>query len=467
MAFKYRQLLKTTAFRTALLYACVFSLISALGLGFIYWSTKSHIVDQVDARLHLEAEVLLKPYQARALPALLETINRRSSKEDRHSLFFYLLLGPDQRRLAGYSPSWMAEQYAQSSYATLRLGDFNDIFQVAHTPDSSDSWVRVLVTNLPGGYQLWVGRDLNDEYKLLQHTLTVILLVTSLIFLLALTGSIIMGRNTLRRIDAINQTAGAIMAGNFAERLPVSSRNNEFDQLSIKLNTMLERIELLLAGMRQVTDNVAHDLRKPLNRLRNRLEVTLLEARTEDEYRDVLAQGIHDADELLKTFNALLSIAQAEAGVKRNEWQPVDLTALVEDMVDLYGALAENKQIALVWTGDPSVRVVGNQHLLAQAIGNMLDNAVKYTPEAGRIMVWVLKKEGVATLIVADSGPGIPEHDRDRALNRFVRLDGARSLPGNGLGLSLVKAVAKLHGAELKLEDNKPGLRISLHFVSK
>jgi signal transduction histidine kinase len=465
-----RRLLHTTAFRTALVYACVFGLLSALGLGFIYWSTKSHIESQVDARLRLEANVLIDQYNTRALPALINTIRQRNDEDGGRSIFFYLLWQRDQGWLAGRPPTRLQEYRKgrspifnadhNPSYTTVRLGD---VFQVSS--DGSDDWVRVLTAALPEGYQLLVGRDLNDEKRLLEHTLTIILVVVGVIFLFALAGSVIMGRSALRRIDAISRTAGEIMAGDLSKRLPLSEYDNEFDELSRKLNAMLERIEQLLAGMRQVTDNVAHDLRKPLNRLRSRLEVTLLEARCEEEYRCVMEQGIHDADELLKTFSALLSIAQAEAGVKRNEWSPVELASLAEDLADLYEAVAEEKNIRLIWTADPSVQVQGNRQLLAQAIGNLLDNAVKYTPQGGRIELWALKKDGVAIVTVADSGPGIPEPERERALQRFNRLDSARSEPGSGLGLSLVKAVARLHGAELKLEDNNPaGLRVSLRF---
>ena len=460
-----RRLLRTTAFRTALLYACVFSLLSALGLGVIYWSTKSHIEGQIDARLRLETDVLLKVYQRQALPALLETINQRSNGDshqpDRTGIFFYLLWESKRGWMAGQPPNWLMGLEIQRSYATLRLGD---VFHLSHS-DQND-WVRVLATTLPDGYRLLVGRDLNSEKALLEHTLTVILSVISVIFAFALVGSVMMGRNALKRIDAISTTAGAIIAGDLSQRLPLSQGDNEFDQLSRKLNIMLERIEQLLAGMRQVTDNVAHDLRRPLNRLRNRLEVTLLEVRSEDEYRAVLEQGIQDCDELLKTFNALLSITQAEAGVKRNEWKVVRLAPLLEDLADLYGAVAEQKQVRLIWTADPSVTVMGNSQLLAQALGNLIDNAVKYTPAGGQIKIWLLRKAGAPTIIAADSGPGIGAGDRERVLQRFVRLDSARSMPGNGLGLSLVKAVARLHDAELILEDNHPGLRVSLRFTA-
>ena len=455
-----QRLLRTTAFRAALLYACVFSLLSALGLGFIYWSTASYVEGQVDARLRLETEVLLNLYQRQSLPALLESIHRRT-QEDQQRIYFYALWGPDSRALAGQLSAWPSGLDAQRTYATLHLSD------VIKVRDShKDDLVRVLVTDLPEGYRLLVGRDLHEEQAMLAHTFSITLSVVGVIFLLAMGGSMLFGQASLRRIDTVNRTAGDIIAGDLSQRIPLSGRDNEFDELGRKLNEMLNRIEQLMAGMRQVTDNVAHDLRKPLNRLRNRLEVTLLEARHEDEYRGVLEQSIQDADELLKTFNALLSIAQAEAGMKRNDWGKVDLRELVEDLADLYGAVAEDKGIQFEWHApeDTALRLYGNRHLLAQAIGNLLDNAVKYTPDGGHIEFSAQAEHNIIRVEVADSGPGIPATDRNRVLQRFVRLDSARSQPGNGLGLSLVSAVAKLHKARLELDDNQPGLRVILCF---
>ena len=459
MSLNYtRRLLRTTALRTALIYACVFSLVAASGLAFLYWSTARHIESQTDARLRLESSVLLNIYQNQSLPALLETIRRRT-REDGRGIFFYVLWGPNRQRVAGHPSEWPDGLGTQRTYATLHLGD---VFQVQGP--NTDDLVRVMVTNLPNGYRLMVGRDLHDEQMLLDHTFSVSLGVIGVIFSLALLGSLILGHFTLRRIDAVSRTAGEIMAGDLSQRIPLSGRDNEFDELGRKLNAMLTRIEQLMGGMRQVTDNVAHDLRKPLNRLRNRLEVTLLEARNEDEYRAVMEQSIVDADEMLKTFNALLSIAQAEAGVKRNDWGRVELASLVEDMADLYGAVAEEKGIAFDSTTPPDVYIQGNRRLLAQALGNLLDNAVKYTPAGGHITLSVAGDERAVTLVVSDTGPGIPEADRQRVLERFVRLDSARSQPGSGLGLSLVRAVAKLHIATLDLSDNGPGLRVTLRF---
>ncbi|NJN45778.1 MAG: HAMP domain-containing protein [Candidatus Competibacteraceae bacterium] len=337
------------------------------------------------------------------------------------------------------------------------------MFAISRNSGDANDPVRVLRTPLISGYYLLVGRDLNDERTLLNHNLKLVIIVITLILLLALVGSIILGRQTLRRIDAVNRTAQAIMAGDLSQRIASTRRNNEFDELGRTLNTMLERIEQLMTGMRQVTENIAHDLRSPLNRMRNRMEVTLLEPREPAEYQTVLEQNVADTDALIQTFNALLSIAQAEAGLQR-DWAEQDLSALGEDLADLYSVLAEEQNKSFNSSVTTDCLIQGNRQLLAQALSNLLDNAVKYTPDGGRIELRVERIDGRATVTVADSGPGIPFDQRDKVTERFFRLDSARSSPGNGLGLSLVKAVAKQHGAQLILEDNQPGLRVTLRF---
>jgi len=264
----------------------------------------------------------------------------------------------------------------------------------------------------------------------------------------------------LARIDHINHTARAISSGDFSQRIPLSANKDEFDDLSGQLNHMLKRIEQLLTGMRQVTDNVAHDLRRPLSRLRNRLEITLLEKRDTKEYQQVLEETIEDTDDLIRTFNALLEIAQAEAGSFRGEWTTVDMTALLRELGELYKELAESQGRNLTISVHSGIKITGNRHLLAQAISNLLDNAIKYSPVHGKISLFAKEK----TIKICDNGNGIPLSEQNHVMERFVRLDNARSTPGNGLGLSLVKAVSELHNATMSLEDNQPGLTVRLLF---
>jgi len=265
-------------------------------------------------------------------------------------------------------------------------------------------------------------------------------------------------------MDTIGRAASEIMAGDLSQRVPVSGRNDEFDALAQRLNNMLERIEEVLAGMREVTDNVAHDLRSPITRIRNRMEVTLLERRDEAEYRDVMEQTIKDADTMVKTFNAILQTAQANAGAIRADLLPVDLSKLVREMGELYTPVAEEAGLTLRIESGALITVPGHRDLLAQAIGNLLDNAVKYTPREGKLYLELIPGDGAVDLVVEDSGPGIPEKERHRVTQRFVRLDTVRQKEGNGLGLSLVDAIARQHGATLLFEDNEPGLRAIIRF---
>jgi signal transduction histidine kinase len=403
----------------------------------------------------------MNQYRDREMPALLESVRQRNRDDGSQKIFFYKLLSPRSADIRDPLFDLPKDPSGRRAYTTLQL---RDVVNIRLGSQRGLDPVRVLVTYLPQGFRLIVGRDLHDQQELLEHILHVVLIAIGLIVLLTLLGGAFMGYGVLRRIDAVSETVGEIIQGDLTRRLPVHTRDNEFDQLSNKLNLMLERIEQLMRGMREVSDNLAHDLRKPLTRLRNRLDVTLLEARNEKEYHEVIEAAMADADSLIKTFNALLSIAQAEAGVRSSDWSAVNLEELTEDMAELYGALAEERGINFVWSAAPGLTVHGNRQLLAQAVSNVLDNALKFTPRGGHVELNTTLKEKRPAIIVSDSGPGIPEQDRERALQRFVRLDGARSTEGNGLGLSLVAAVAKLHDAVLRLEDNKPGLRMIIYF---
>jgi signal transduction histidine kinase len=275
-----------------------------------------------------------------------------------------------------------------------------------------------------------------------------------------------LGRTFLQRIDTINRTAELVAAGELSKRVTLSSKDDEFDELATHLNAMLDQIEHLLTGMREVTDNVAHDLRKPLTRMRNRIEVTLLDKRETEDYRRALEETMADANELMKTFNALLEIAQAEAGSFRGEWVDVELSKLLEDIGELYLDEAEEHSGRFEYDIEPDLHIRGNRHLLAQAVTNLLDNAFKYTPDNCNINLTAKTTDGRISISVTDEGPGIPTRQRLHVLERFVRLDSDRGKTGNGLGLSLVKAVANLYGAELRLDDNQPGLRVSLLFTA-
>jgi signal transduction histidine kinase len=301
-----------------------------------------------------------------------------------------------------------------------------------------------------------VGRNLRDA-RLFRLRITNTMGWAALITLgLGVVGGLLMTRNMLRKVDAVNRTSTHIIHGDLTQRVPVSGTGDEFDQLAQNLNAMLDQIERLMAGMRQVTDNIAHDLRTPLSRLRARLEVTLLEKPDEARYADVLSETIAEADRLLGTFNALLSIAEAEAGSRRDSFEAIDLSEIARDVAELYEPVAEESGLGFEIQIPDRIMVRGDRHLLSQAIANLLDNALKYTAE-GKVALSVASRGGKAHIEVSDTGPGVPADRRNAVFDRFVRLEGSRSTPGNGLGLSLVRAVTTLHEGAIWLEDGVPG----------
>ena len=326
-----------------------------------------------------------------------------------------------------------------------------------------DAYLPAIAREFTDGNRLLLVRGVEQD-NILREVSEYLLESLGAVVFFALLMGITLGRAILRRMDTIGRTASEIVAGDLSQRIPLSGRNDEFDALAQRLNNMLERIEEVLAGMREVTDNVAHDLRSPITRIRNRMEVTLLERRDEAEYRDVMEQTIKDADTMVKTFNAILQTAQANAGAIRADLLPVDLSKLVQEMGELYTPVTEEAGLTLRIESGVPITVPGHRDLLAQAIGNLLDNAVKYTPRGGKLYLELIPGDGTADLVVEDSGPGIPEKERHRVKQRFVRLDTVRQKEGNGLGLSLVDAIARQHGATLLFEDNEPGLRAIIRF---
>jgi signal transduction histidine kinase len=452
------RLYRTTVFRSSLLYAVLFIIVAAAAMASIYWATAYRLRDQTDSRLQLEAELVLRQLRDQPVPLMAESLRRQNADPDRSRIFFYRLLEPSElRAVPELLEPLLGNPSATRFFADARLGQM-----MPATDGSGADPVRVLATRLTGGAVLLVGRDLVDQRELLDHSLQVALLAMGVIFVVAVTAGAAMGAGVLRRIDAVSRTAGSIIEGDLSRRIPSSGRGDEFDELALRLNAMLERIEALMAAMREVSGNVAHDLRGPLSRLRTRLELALLESQDPEPLRDAIEQAIEELDALVRLFNSLLSIAQAEAGAADQEWGNQDLSALGSEVAELYAAAAEDKGLVLETDIQSGVSARGNRQLLAQALSNLLDNAVKYTPSGGRIELAVKSLNGSAILTVGDTGVGIPEPDRQRVLERFVRLDQARSEPGNGLGLSLVRAVARAHGASLALESNQPGLRVRL-----
>ncbi len=452
-------LLRTTAFRLTLLYAALFTVSVLVLMGFIYGNTIHYLNAQTDQAIQTEMDGLIEQYRQQGLNNLRETLVERSRvgrADGRH----YILSDKNHTILAGNLPIWPAGLRGHAGWAYVPVPEL--IRESDERPDIHTSRVRAAV--LPDGSHLLVGRDLDEREDFQEYTLVILLIAAGISLVLALLGGLVMSRGVLRRIETINRTSRSIMAGHLNKRVPITGGNDEFDQLAINLNDMLDQIQQLMEGMRQVTENVAHDLRSPLSRLRSRLEVTLLSPRSNEDYRATIEQTLSDADGLLTTFNALLNIARVEAGAQRDQWEMLDFSALLHEVTEFYGTLAQEKGQCFTEHIASGLTLRGDRHLLAQAVGNLLDNAVKYTPIQGVIELYAGIAHGMIEVTVCDNGPGIPVVAYEKVLRRFVRLEESRTTPGNGLGLSLVSAVAQLHRATLELGDNAPGLKASLLF---
>ncbi len=463
------RLVNTTAFRLSLVYALVFSLISACAFSFIYWKSANEIRAQTDSQLTAETTNLLGLYESGKISALTQEMNQLNT-DGRSKFFIYALLNRTQRDFLKEIEPNRELKIGDRVFATLPLKTIITVPEADKSQlNSSDKEqlnqdARVLLTLLPDGFQMVVGSDLYERQALLQRILNVILSLVLVVFTLALFVGALIGYSVLRRINNVRQTAGEIVQGDLSQRMQVTAKNDEFDRLNMMVNTMLSRIEHLMQTMHQVTDNLAHDLRNPLNRLRNRLEVSLIQNLDKEGYQKVQQESIQDIDDIILTFNSLLNIAQAESGKHDQDWIPIDLKPFIEELADLYSIAAEEAGINFNCDAAESCLVLGENQLLAQTFTNLLDNAMKFTPSGGNIDIKTRFSKRHAIVEISDSGPGIPEDKRDEVFKRFTRLDSARSTPGNGLGLSLVKAVVERHQGSIELQDNNPGLRVILKF---
>lgn len=452
------RLFRSSTFRYALAYMALFCISVSGVLAFVYYTTEQVIVRQTDETIQTEIIGLTEHYHDQGLSGLLEIIRQRSSGvSGKRGL--YLLTDQNYRPLAGNLRQWPESSVKEGGSAWV---DF--LVRNEEDPTSVPQVARARIFELPGGFHLLIGRDLTERGQFQAVMAEALLGALGLAIFLGLAGGMLMSRDLLRRLDAINRGIRAIIRGNMRERMPVTGSGDEFDQLSSNLNVMLDRIHELMQGIRQVTDNIAHDLRSPINRMRSRLEMTLLGRPDVAACREAMQETIDETDSVLATFNALLDIALAESGASREQFEPLDLGQIALDAKDLYEPLAEDRGLRFDSEFVDGLEVRGNRHLVFQALSNLLDNAVKYTPIGGRIGLYGRRGPRGPVLEVADSGPGIPEELRVRVLPRFARLDESRATPGSGLGLSLVAAVARLHGAELRLEDNRPGLRVVIDF---
>jgi signal transduction histidine kinase len=454
------KLFRTTTFRLSLTYLALFSAAAIVAIVYIYWNTTVLLSRQLNQTIDAELKGLAEQYRAGGLDQLVRIVAERSGTPG-NSL--YLVADSEGRRLAGNLSAVSPELWDS-------LGPVEFVYQRPATGGVEKRLAFANVFRLASGYRLIVGRDIEDRHELARMVRSAMLWGLGVMALFGIGGGYWVSRKLLARIDALAETTRTIMDGDLTGRLPVTGSGDELDRLSESLNLMLARIEQLMAGLREVSDNIAHDLKTPLNRLRNRVEQALREPYGEAAYREALERTIEEADGLIKTFNALLSIARLEAGAGGESRERLDISALLWDVAELYEPVAEERGIELRAETDAPIFVRADRQLLGQAIANLIDNALKYgapEPSSGNgsrpeVEVSAHAKGPTAEIVVTDRGPGVPIPDRERVLDRFVRLEASRSEPGSGLGLSLVAAVARLHGGTLRLEDNEPGLRVVL-----
>src|ERR1700716_1680906 len=463
----FGKLIRTTAFRLTLVYLFLFALFAASLLGYFAWNTRRLITEQITSTVNAETGEISEIFGRRGLRGLIFTLENRALRPGAN---LYLVTAPAGQALAGnvgsLAPGVMATP-GWSETACRRLDE----------QDSADHRALVNVSELSNGFRLLIGRDLEERRRLFGIVAKAAQWSVLIVIALGLGGGIFVARRVLRRIDAMTGTTQRIMAGDLSGRLPVGRSGDEFDRLAENLNAMLERIEALMMGLKEVSDNIAHDLKTPLTRLRNRAEEALAKSSNEVEYRAALERTIEESDGLIRTFHALLMIARAESGQAREHMDTFDAGEVANGIHELYEPLAEDDGMTLRVQTVPAP-LPGNRELISQALANLVENAIKYgkpVPAAQplsagavagtdrrEILIEARRDREQALLRVTHHGPGIPEADRRHAVERFVRLEASRTQPGSGLGLSLASAVATLHGGELTLGDGHPGLSATL-----
>lgn len=448
------RVIHTATFGLAAFYAAMFAAGATLLVLFFDLVVSDYARHALRADLGAEVQLLLKTGHGDSAEITRQVRDREIALGGRQ--FHYLVTDPHGRRLAGDLPS-SAARPGPSSLTVPAPADSRE------TPDETAE-VRTLGVRLPGGGLLVAGRSTYDYHELRETMVQVTVVAAVFITLMSLVTAFLIGWRFLRRIDRLNAVSARIMNGRLDERLPTIGMGDEFDRLGANLNAMLDRIQGLMDGLQQVSSDIAHDLRTPLTRLRRSLDNALAQEGRHPE-RDALAhEAAAQIDEILATFSALLRIAQVEGGTGREAFRQVDLSELIERVRQAYEPVAEDQGKLLSADLVPGVIVAGDEELLTQLISNLIENAFTHAPNPGEVSLRVEVAGELATVSVNDRGPGVPAAEREQVMRRFYRLDRSRSTPGAGLGLSMAHAIAQLHGGQIRLTDNQPGLsvRVSL-----
>ncbi len=458
------RLFRTTPFRLTLLFLALFAAAASAFLAYIYLATAGEATRRTDRNITREMRSLVAAYDRAGVDAVNQSLIERAASE---RPFLYLLMKPDGTRISGSIAETPIEGGASAApaRASFSVTDYDAQGRMVKHP------ARGFQERLSGGEVLFVGADISEDQAYVVKIVRALWGAGALVILLGLAGGLLVSRNVSRSMGALNDVVAAVRNGDFGARAAVRGARDEFDELSEGINDMLDRLERSMSGHRHAGDAIAHDLRSPLTRLRARLETAYLDVEAgKGDAQEALAQALEDTDGVLKTFSAVLAIARLQAAGQAPDQSIFDPAELAGDLAELYEPTCEDKGLEFGSELARDLQVRGNREFLAQALANILDNAVKYTPVGGAIMLRVRRRSsGEIEFSVTDTGPGVPDEDRARVVERFVRLENSRSEPGSGLGLSLVAAVAEAHGGRLELSegpgkvgDMGPGLRVAL-----
>jgi signal transduction histidine kinase len=447
--------LRSTTFRLALTAIVTFGVIASAIFGYVYLSTASFVRSRSDQAIMAEYSSLRGAYERSGRQGLIELIRNRVA-DSRSAENVYLLVDHASAVLAGNLDQWPSAATAAREWTE---------FRAPRAPDAaSEQQFRAMSTTLPGGDRLLVGTDISDLDRFAAQIKAAVIAIIFLMFVVAVVASILVTQRTVGRIESINATSRAIMQSGLDKRIPLRGSHDEWDRVAENLNLMLDRIEALMGDVKQASDNVAHDLRTPLTRMRGRLEKAYHGERIGRNDQALIGDTIADLDAVLGMFSSITRIAHIETQARKGAFRTVNLVEIAGEVVELYDAAAERDGTDLSITGDREVLVTGDRDLLFDAIANLVDNAIKHGRAGGKIVVACENVDGGAVIAITDDGPGIPPSERDHVFKRFYRLEQSRYTPGNGLGLSLVAAVAHLHGARIEMLDRSPGVQFKLWF---
>ena len=448
--------IRSTTFRLALISIGVFGAVVIALFGYVYWSTATFILSRSDSAIEAERVTLRNAYDAGGREGLVQAIDQRSNAAP-FGGGAYLLVDQSFLPVAGNLKKWPnvkgAGKWSEFSSDALN-----------QTGTSDQLLFRATSETLPDGFHLLVGKDISDLGQFATEIYGALAFAILLIFVLAAVASVSVTRRTVGRIESINVASRAIMESGLGSRIPLRGTQDEWDQLAQNLNSMLERIEILMAEVKQVSDNVAHDLRTPLARIRGRLEKASSERGAADRFQSLISETLADLDDVLRMFSSLTRISQIEAANQTAGFRMVNLGQIASEVAELFDAAAEGKGGRVDVVGDKVVLISVDRDLMFDALSNLVDNAIKHGREGGLVSIDLGQQNGETILSVSDDGPGIPSGEFEHVFKRFYRLERSRNMPGNGLGLSLVSAVARLHGASIRLIDNAPGLSVQLRF---